>query len=757
MDIDDTPSATSDILYPLRDMAERIGREVELFAEKLDTWKPAEEATEKDKRGAARSLVQEYRSIAETTVTKLDVQHAAQQQRGFKEVWDKKRKYLHDVDDEERLEEDDQNSKSDPRSKSTLDDLEDWQSELHTWQLLEGLLECRYPDGTIPVEERAARLIEARPGGRFEGDGETWLDFLSVTPSAQDKLTVLQWLESIADIDSVIGGNLEMVEEQLENGTIKGKALFPTGWSDTRERIKAEKRLRLWDAPIDSGSPEIKSTTGPDLVVTQLDMDAVIRQKNTLELADREFEGCFWQFCWVMLRRGVSTKQFREWCSERNEFARALSLGACATHGGSSFAAVYARLRWRRACRQVAMAGGGVGADERAVYAVLGGEKTSVEKVCRNWNAFLFANFNSLLIGEYETYVLQHHSAGIPEHMQQAIRNSINTPTANSAAVTAGEVLAAVRKHCAGRGDPNNPFQLIQASMIEDEFAFCLIQQGVGLARNTRERALVQFNELIDPKVADILSESDIAEPVVDNHNALRVLAHLFILCQTLDIDLGEGDHLIAAENVLCSYISFLRLSGKVSLIPLYASRLSEARRNDVMARVLSDITNSGERQTTLKLMTDYKIDVVQVLSDQYDSAMGYTQFGMIDNAIFKSLQLCQPEEVDMWPRRRIQPFEWRRLTRDERLLINCLEWFLLLEGHWAMSFAALTDVALRFLGISFDTTTEGKGLADNCSSFWSSRCCFSAIRGYSVRESVRNTHTKYSRQSSEHHGRARR
>jgi len=754
MDIDGTPSATSDILYPLRDMAERIGREVELFAEKLDTWKPAEEATEEKKRGAAKSLVQEYRSIAEATVTKLNVQHAAQQQKGFKKVWDRKRRYLDDADDDEMREDDDQNDKSDRRSKSTLDDLEDWQSELHTWQLLEGLLESRYPDGSISVEERAERLIQTRPDGRFEGDGETWLDFLSVTPSAQDKLTVLHWLESIADIDSAIGGDLEMIEEQLEHDTIKKKALFSSGWSDTRERIKAEKRLRLWDAPIDSGSPEIKSTKGSDLVVTQLDMDAVIRQKVTLELADREFEGCFWQFCWVILRRGVPMKQLREWCSERNEFARALSLGACATHGGSSFAAVHARLRWRRACRQLAMAGGGVGDGERAVYAILGGEKTAVEKVSRNWNAFLFANFNSLLLGEYETYVLQHHAAGIPEHMQQAIRNSINPPTANSAAVTAGEVLAAARKHCAGREIENNPFQLVQASIIEDEFAFCLIQQGVGLARNTRERALVQFNELINPKVADILEDSDIAEPVVDNHNALRVLAHLFILCQTLDIELGEGDHLVAAENVLCSYISFLRLSGKVSLIPLYASRLSTERRNDVMARVLSDITNSGERQTTLQLMTNYKIDVVQVLSDQYDSAMGYTQFGMIDNSIFKSLQLCQPEEVDMWPGRRIQPFEWRRLTKDEKLLINCLEWFLLLEGHWAMSFAALTDVALRFLGRSSHDVK--KAPADDSSSFWSSRCGRSALPGDPIRESVGNSYTKCPRQSTEHHGRGR-
>jgi len=702
MDIDDVPVSmqrANDALSPLRALAERVGREVELFAEKLDTWKPTNDADADVKVKAVGRLVSEYMNIAEATVTRLTAVHGDEQQSAFKDVWNNSGKPSKvDGDREEDL-----NS----GSGTTLDDLEEWQAELHTWQLLHQLLECRHPtQDALSAEEHARTLASSNSNDRFSGDGDAWVEFLSKNKSARDKLTILRWLESVAPLDEISGGDMETIEEQLESKTVKGKSLFGSGWSDTKERLKSEKRLRLWDTPIDSTNvlPEIKNTEGSDVIITQLDIDAKTRQQREVEPADRELEEMFFEICWTMLRRGKSMTELREWCTDRNEFARAFSMGACAgadTHP-------HVRLCWRRACRQLARMGGKYAASaERGVYAILGGDRTVAEKVCHNWDDFLYANMNSLLLGQYETYVLQHYASGIPQTKQQTILDSISNAVEQDTATTCRAVMSSMAKHQASKLTTSQPFKIIQSNIITDQIKDLLIDQGIVLAQHAPQLDVASFAELIDRKVADLEDEEVEIDAIYDSTNSLRVLTHLFIIYQDLGMSFDDDQELLtAAENVVCAYIGWLRLSGKIALIPLYASRLSEERKNTAMAKVISNIVNDKERAEAIHLMENSNIDVLQVLVKQYESALTYSRIGEDDDdKIFTNYELLRPykpeSESNMWPGKRIltYPYADMSLKDGERLLIHSMAWFVLLENNWDLAFNALGHVARCFLG----------------------------------------------------------
>jgi nuclear pore complex protein Nup107 len=695
MDIDEI--SASYLAHPLREIAERVGREVELFAEKMDTLRPAFDASRSEKRERAGLLVKEYRSIAEETVSRLTKQHGDEQQRMFRRRWQGRRAYMADEEEDEDF----SNSNRDHRVKTVLADLEDWQGELQTWQLLDGLLDCRYShDASIPAEQHAQELTTSQD--RFEADGTTWTDFLTTSDSARDKLTILKWLESTAHTDRSLGGDLIMIEEELEEATMKKKSLFTSSWSDTKSCIKAEKVLRLWEGPVDSAqmTAEIRTRDGTGTVVTQLDVDAVTRQRRHLEMADREFESCFWNICWVMLRRGMPMDQVREWCAERNEFVRALAMGATIAQpaGHNSDTQIHTRLRWRKMCRQLAKDGGGFTTAERAVFALLSGERSIVEKMSRNWHDFLFASVNSLLLGQYETYVLQHHASGVPQAMQQSIRDAIGTSVPDDAVEGIRTVLAAMNKSEASQPDPR--FQSIQATILADNIKQMIFHQGVSIARQARESGSVVFNELTDRSVATLMSDDQFIEPITDEPNILRILAHLYLIFLDLGVDFGTKQELKATENIIAAYIAFLRFSGKMMPIPAYASRLSTDRCNTVMAKVISDVQDTEQRATMLEMMEVAGIDVVHVIEKQYEAAIAHTRIGEESEETF-NLHLCTPTNDTTWPGRKVYEPEDLSLTADEELLIHSLEWFMLLDRQWAMTFAALTDVAIRLLSKS--------------------------------------------------------
>lgn len=696
--LDGLPSGADQMIHPLRDLAERIGREVELFAEKLDSWKPKQHESIADKRKAARGLVDDYRAIALGTVSRLQKQHGAERSTILKDEWRRfsgqSGKDVAKGADGTFM--DGSSEDSDLGVKTTVKDLEQWQSELHTWQLVSDLLECRYSD--LDDLGKAQKLAFSNDNDRFMADGNSWVDFLSSNDSAREKLVIVRWLEATAERT---GNDLELIEEQLENASGKGKSLFGHGWMDTREKLKGEKRLRLWDTPIDSGIPDIQNAEGTGLLVTQLDPDAWSRQGRTIETADGKFESSFWAMCWEMLKRGKSMDDIREWCAERHEFARAVSLGAHPLediHQDTSLS-IGLRFGWRQACAALSQEGG-LSSHERAVYGLLSGDYKSSERGCRGWNDHLWAGFNSTLLDDYTTYLAKRRMDDIPKNFQPMLKDS-NTEDYEDIASSARSTIDSLQLKKDSHLDAKQPFKLIQAHILSDRLQEFAMNQGVALSRQTRRRETARFTDLIPAEAARILPDDQEVIGVTDDANALRVLVHLILIFQDLGVDFGTGEQLLAVENVVCEYIDFIRLAGKFNLVPLYASMLSQDRATIVMARVLSDIVNPDERIDAVQLMESSGLDVVAILRTQYEFAIDFSQPLDEKDTTFNGIKILEPVKDDMWPGQRIAAYDAHSMQRHEEILIQSLEWFLLVQGHWAMSFAAMTDVAKRFLGQS--------------------------------------------------------
>jgi len=717
------PDRIDQDIHPLREMAERVGREVELFAEKLDTWRPYLQVDREERRKAAYGLVHEYSQIAETNVQQLRREHAPRRGQEMKKEWRQAQKRFSNDTYPDAVADSDSNGDVHHRSRhgTTVEDLKNWQTELATWQLLEATLTYHFPDPKREHEEaRATKNASDQVSDRFTADGETWNMFISGNDLARERLAVLKWLEATAEES---GNDLEIIEEELEVSSGRGKALWTQGWIHTRMKIKAEKKLRMWDVPINSDLPEIKSSEGDKLLVTQLDLDARTRQDRILENADNWFEQSFWLMCWEMLRRGRSMNEIRDWCLSRNEYARALIMGAhtvdCNPQTPSK--TVNARFLWRQSC-QYAATYGALSSHERAVLALLCGWYTPMAQVCRSWDDHVFAQYTSTLLSQYEAYVMHHHVEDLPPKGLYSFDVAVRATLAGDPVTAARRDIAALQLKVDSYMDAKQPLKIIQASLIGHDFKDFVFKQGVALARKVGRGNVDIVTQLIPAVAARFLPEDEKIVSVTDDFNSLRVLAHTLLVFKDLGFDLGSGNRRVVMETVVVAYIAFLRLAGKLSLIPLYASRLSSDLSALSIARVLPDIINTGERMDYIKLITTYGLDIHGVLIAQYLFAKEYSEREKATKGFntFKGLNLLErvKDKDTMWPGKRIRGHQAKQLEEYDEVMIQSLEWYMLADGNWRRTFWDLTDAAKRFLSKSFPAYSLGGYLTE-----WATRC----------------------------------
>lgn len=119
------PDDHEDILHPLREAANRVGREVERFAEVLDGYNPHRAADEDERYGMTIDLLNLYYDISSETLKVLRERHSN--------------------DRDEEVEDDE--SRESPLSllPTTVQDLDRWEQETQTWDLLRRLVELRFP------------------------------------------------------------------------------------------------------------------------------------------------------------------------------------------------------------------------------------------------------------------------------------------------------------------------------------------------------------------------------------------------------------------------------------------------------------------------------------------------------------------------------------------------------------------------------------------------------------------------------------
>ena len=671
-------------LHPLQATADRVGKQVEKFAETLDRLGGQRQQDQAKDCRHVLPLVIEYEKVAADTVKRLKRYHEPERQEKLKRSWGRR---LRNSSGRSTPNADHDESRIDLGS-TTLEDLQRWEQERQTWQLLRIMLQVQYPlpeslEGTPGQEERLSRPPIGLKVHRYSSENEVWKAFLGEFDDVWEKNVVVEWLKMSADSS---GQDIDSIIEQLELGADRGSGLSAHGWLYSKEAIKAQKRLRSWPSPLEPSSPgmdqSLKVTDKTADLVTQLDPDAFSRQGRSLEKEDVFFERATWLACWEMIRRGRSWESIREWCQERVEGWRALSIRgdprvAYDSGATDAIAGWQSRTLWRKICLSAAKEGG-IDDYEKAVYGILSGETTSVEKVIGGWDDYLFSVYNSEILTQFDYYIQQSLPARLPRTVSDRTKASffdkLRPPNTSGS-----EIWHALLRNDLTRKEARQPIKMLQGSLIAKQFNMYIYNEGASLA--SQDAASGSRLKKLPRKSSDITrTEGPPGALTFDDHEMLRILTHMIFVFA----EMGHlGGNMKMVENIIFAYVDYLGKAGKQQLLPLYASKLSPRGSVECMARQLPSITDDSERHTVMALMDQYGMDVGKILGSQ----LLLLTHAPIDKKIafdFPKLDILDPnapKEFDLPPIR--SEFLGGEIEAEGWDLIHAMEWYLLLEGHW--------------------------------------------------------------------------
>ncbi|KAL8805297.1 MAG: hypothetical protein Q9182_002065 [Xanthomendoza sp. 2 TL-2023] len=691
-------------LRPLQAEADRVGKQVEEFAETLDRLSNDNREIPRSDCSHALRLVDGYRQIAKSTVAHLENIHAPERQ---------KRTGV-------RPENTSRSSLKSSTHSTTTDDLEKWQQEEQTWHLLALMLQVQYPSSGAQAASSGERLV--RPSKEIEIDqysseSAVWSHFLAHDDQAWERHTVVDWLKTCAKES---GQPIESVIQDLEINADRGSGLWAHSWLYTKEAIKGQKRLRSWPQTLAPDSPGIdkslRNSNQNQSLITQLDPDAVSRQGRSLELQDENFEKATWLACWEMVRRGEDWNFIRDWCQERVENWRAITVRGDPRHqtlkpgkaprDPGVAAGWQSRALWRRVCA-VAAQTDGMDDYEAAVYGLVSGYLPSVKKVCGSWNDYLFAHYNCYLLRSFDDYIARNFSGRCPRPLQDK-SGPFNVNLTGGSRVKSGNHLVILMRILKSVGEEaQGSFKLLQGSLIGKTFdEFVKRNGGVvshalrSLSQNRKPSKFLRYLEKAkaEGKIPALIKP--------DDYHVIRIVTHIALIYRELGPPASKNGNDSGVEDFIDAYINFLSMAGKQQLLPLYASCLSPERAISCMAREIRLILEHGERRTMMRLMKEYGIDLPRVLNMQLQMTMKNSEDNEEKDPGYPTLSILESKKQGEM--RTIRGgFMGAAITNDQHDLINGFEWYLLLDGHWEQTLAIGAVLYTYFLRLA-----GSKGLA---------------------------------------------
>jgi nuclear pore complex protein Nup107 len=502
------------------------------------------------------------------------------------------------------------------------------EKEVQTWDLFRRLLPLRYA-------ERQGKASLRQSVSAQSTSGDLLHQFLESDTLAQERRAVLQWLQSNAasrpDIDDLV----QDLQQNADRGDI-----IAHGWLHTRSSIKLRKGVTSWSGLLDKQSPNVSdshSTSKGDPLVTQLDPDATTRQDRKLQPQDEFFERAIWLGCFEHLRRGSSLDTIRDWCAERTEMWRSISMSAMLLSvddkdpvpdtDASSLAL------WRRMCYGLARQGG-TDDYERAVYGVLSGDVPSVEKVSKNWDDQLFAKYNSLLRTQFDHFLLSLCPADVASDLTGTF-STFDTIQFHTDKDASAQLISSLATHPEFGKEAREPNKALQAALIANELGKYLYDQGRAISETADAE-----DQLIFASASRAQSVTNMESFFQSNDlDGLRIVAHVFLLTTLLDSMDGkqDGSGATSAEdvqgNTLAGYTTFLRRANLKELIPLYCSVLERPRCYEVLTSNMILETDPESRRNQLRLMKKVGIDIGE-----------YVRFQA--SVYFKGLGQAKPQSV---------------------------------------------------------------------------------------------------------------
>jgi nuclear pore complex protein Nup107 len=711
-------------------MADRVGKEVERFAERVDHWHTHGNETLKAKHQTTVKMVGKFRELAESHVKELKKANEADNKGDLtKSVRRRIRNMAEDSEDggQNAFGQSSQSilpsveTSANPDSDN-VQELREWQAELATWELLRIMIEHHYHEpGTDAAAVKAARLKEVGGTARYCKNNEIWDRFLLEDDQAKEKAIVLRWLEQTAQNSE---SEIEAITQDLEQVSGKGVHTWTSGWLHTKSKIKQAKRLEGTDQPLKPNAT-LWNEDRTNNLVTQLDPDASTRQGRVLDKSDEYYERALWMVSYEMLRRGVPWKQIMDYCHERNEAWRSVSLGlANEAHvpGAPNIADSTVGYLFRRMCFHAAR--GARNPYEGAVYGLLSGDLKQVQAVSRSWDDHLYAHYNALLLSRFDTYLQQSYSNRVPESLIQKFVFQDAVANLGSWDESSQRVIALLKQQKATASQSVAPIKLIQGALISRDIDELVLKVGVALAEMLQNDNRTQ-NLIIHPDSTEtdrsalpegehrtFTAEQWYQSLACDPH-AFRVLVHIFIIFQngfkTVDTQQNE-QRWLAMDNLIAAYIEFLRISKRIQLIPLYAAQLLPERAAHCLARVLPDIKNSEEQRRCVALLNSYRIDIIEVVAQSFIFAFqhsGFTHFDkegytVITNPI-KRFDIVEKvttaQEHVLWPGVRIRGnLGDTTIDTEEEAIIEALQWYQYVSKDYKQTFEHLKNALTIFL-----------------------------------------------------------
>lgn len=662
----------------LRDIADRVGKEVEIFAETLDKFFDNLPASQ-DQYDAAHDLVLEFKGIAEDAVEDLKRGHEREVREQLRTEWSEQA-HLSAFESAGRAKARTTiGSAAAERKREQVEELRLCQEEADTWELFRIVLELHYnPNSPSKMQDKEEKLARLGNVHRYTSESDLYDRFLVEDDLARERQMFKTWLEQTAEHQK---SDVQGIVEELEERAGSGKGSWTRGWMHTREKIKAEKRMRTWPQPDSSPLPQVRRTDNNEMLVTSLDPDAPARQERTLEKQDAYIERAFWIACYEMLRRGKSWSEVCDWCEERKEGWRAIAMGkTMATSDTAS------NMAWRKMCF-LASRSETAGDYEAAVYGLLGGNVEAVKKISRSVDDHLYAHYNAALIHQFDHYLQKNYPERIPLALNQRGYTPDNVADPNAAALEILTLVVGLRKTSTTKHESNTPIKMLQSYLLTNEAESLVHTVGTAIAevQNIKGNQADMTNRI----QAVIQHGSGYPEDkILTDPRSLRIIAHISLVLQVLrDHDLQPAEQDIE-DNVVDAYIQELRSAGKRDNTPIYASRLQKERYTISLSRVFQDISSPREREELLSLVQGFNLSPKAILWE----LTNYLQdelFTLVRDP--KGISILEPTADDVYPGQRIQigalPSE---VSPQEEAFVMSYQWFQELEGHWTETFLAL-------------------------------------------------------------------
>jgi nuclear pore complex protein Nup107 len=684
-------------------MAERVGKDVEQFAEMLDQGNTKTRGLEPPALyDNTLELVSQFHSHATKKVKELEVREAAANrgdrardiQRRIQRMADTPQRSLGLDNDEESVV-----SFSDKGTTPKLQELRHWQNEVATWNLFRTIIDLYHPKpGFNAATDKKQRLLDLEKKYAERPDQEIWNKFLLEDTVAMEKFKILKWLEKSADSNE---SDVPSIVAQLEAESGKSMSTWTSGWLDTKHMIKAEKRLRQTGRPLRPDETSIRSADATKELVVQLDPDASSRQRRHLVKSDDYYERAMWMTCYEMLRRGKSWESILEWCREHNESWRGVSMGL--TSGGKGDAPTcltgpYLGSLFRRTC--YALAQGSDFRYECAVFGLLSGDLPSVEGVCRTWDDHLYARYNALLLSRFDSYLQAKHADKIPPTLNR------NFPTFDAVSfhgdwsTSNRRVVELLKDQNHIKSQAKSPFKLIQGHLIARTFDELVFNVGNMLITREFDEALTLPPGLQPPKLD---TPDDYYDGLFQDHNQLRILVHILIVFRTLGMTVGRGHELqeTLTDNVIVRFMTLLRQARRFKVIPTYAAQLCATRQTSALASVLPYVgSNAREQKDMCNLIEQANINLMEVVFLGYFSAVHHS--GLIEHEDYiKRYNMLETPVSDayLWPGQRTKGnfLDLNTLPAD-LAVIESLEWFLHVKKNMGEMLMCLSDAMKMFV-----------------------------------------------------------